>query len=94
MAKTPKIIVSSAYSVIHPMYKKVLATLHSCISIEQLESCEKYISNFLTFVETETHLGIYPTGYSRTILSSYYGAKLRDEYNKHARTIINQSSSS
>lgn len=92
MANTPKIEVDTAYSVIHPMYKKVMTTLHSCTSMEQLEASEKYISNFLSFIENETHLGIYPTGYSRTILSSYYGAKLRDEYNKHARTIINQSS--
>lgn len=91
MANTPKIEVDTAYSVIHPMYKKVMATLHSCINMEQLEASEKYISNFLTFIETETHLGIYPKGHCRTILSSYYGAKLRDEYNKHARTIINQS---
>jgi len=91
MAKTPKIVVDTAYSVIHPMYEKVLKTLHSSTSVEQLEVSEKYIDNFLSFIEQEKHLGIYPTGYCRTILSSYYGAKLRDEYIACAKALNNLS---
>ena len=87
MANTPVIEVGTAYSVLQPMFDKVVRTIQSCRTADQYYACERYIGNFLNYIEMELHLGIYPTGYSRTILASYYGAELRNIFVNQAKVI-------
>ena len=79
MANTPIVEVGTAYSVLRPMFEKVIKTIRSSNTMDQYHASINYVDNFLKYIETEQHLGVYPTGYCRTILSSYYGAELRDE---------------
>ena len=83
MASTPIVEVDTAYSVLQPMFEKVVKTIRTSETAEQYYASERYIDNFLNYIESEIHLGIYPTGYCRTILSSYYGAELRKEFINH-----------
>ena len=87
MVNTPVIKVGTAYSVLQPMFEKVVKTIRSCKTIDQYFASEHYMNNFLNYIETETHLGIYPLGYSRMILASYYGAELRNILVDQARVI-------
>ena len=87
MANTPVIEVGTAYSVLQPMFEKVVRTIQSCKTAEQYYASERYIDNFLNYIETETHIGIYPLGYSRVVLVSYYGAELRNIFVNQAKAI-------
>ena len=87
MANTPIVEVGTAYSVIHPMYENVVRTIQSCKTADQYYACERYIANFLNYIEMELHLGIYSTGYSRTILASYYGAELKNIFANQAKVL-------
>jgi len=87
MANTPVIEVGTAYSVLQPMFEKVVKTIQSCKTADQYYASERYIDNFLNYIETETHLGIYPLGHSRMILASYYGAELRNIFINQAKAI-------
>ena len=87
MANTPVIEVGTAYSVLQPMFEKVVRTIQSCKTADQYYASERYIGNFLSYIETEIHLGIYPLGYSRMILASYYGAELRNIFVNQAKAI-------
>jgi hypothetical protein len=84
MANTPIVEVDTAYSVLQPMFEKVLRAIRSSTTAEQYYASERYVDNFLSYIETEPHLGFFPTGYCRTILSAYYGAELRKEFDNHA----------
>jgi len=77
MANTPVIEVNTAYSVLQPMFEKVVRTIRSSTTAEHYYASERYIDNFLNYIESETHLGIFPTGYSRTIIRAYYASELR-----------------
>lgn len=79
MANSPIIKEVTAYSVLHPMFRKVVKTIRSCKTLDQYNASEKFVMNFLQYIELGPNLGIYPTGYCRIIISSYYGAELRDE---------------
>ncbi len=87
MANTPVIEVGTAYSVLQPMFEKVVRTIQSCQTADQYYASERYIDNFLSYIETEPHLGIYPLGHSRMILASYYGAELRNIFINQAKAI-------
>ena len=87
MANTPVIEVDTAYSVLQPMFDKVVRTIQSTCTADQYYASERYMGNFLKYIETETHLGIYPLGYSRMILASYYGAELRSIFINQAKAI-------
>lgn len=87
MANTPIVEVGTAYSVIHPMYEKVVRTIQSCKTADQYYASERYIANFLNYIEMELHLGIYPLGYCRTILASYYGAELKNIFTNQAKIL-------
>jgi hypothetical protein len=87
MANTPVIQVDTAYSVLQPMFEKVVRTIQSCRTAEQYYASERYIDNFLSYIETEPHLGIYPLGHSRMILAYYYGAELRNIFINQAKAI-------
>ena len=84
MGTTRVIEIGTAYSVLQPMFEKVVRTIQSCQTAEQYYASERYIDNFLTYIETEPHLGIYPLGHSRMILASYYGAELRNILVNHS----------
>ena len=90
MANTPIIEVGTAYSVLQPMFEKVVKTIQSCTTADQYYASERYIDNFLSYIETESHLGIFPTGYSRTILSAYYGAELRNIFINHSLARVDE----
>ena len=87
MANTPVIQVDTAYSVLQPMFEKVVRTIQSCQTAEQYYASERYIDNFLSYIETEPHLGIYPLGHSRMVLASYYGAELKNIFISQAKAI-------
>lgn len=87
MANTPIVEVGTAYSVIHPMFEKVVRTIQSCKTADQYYASERYIANFLNYIEMELHLGIYPLGYCRMILASYYSAELRNIFVNQAKAI-------
>lgn len=74
------------------MFEKVVRTILSCKTIDQYLASERYIDNFLTYIETETHLGIYPLGHSRMILASYYGAELMSILDDQSRVINSRKS--
>ena len=92
MVNTPVIKVGTAYSVLQPMFEKVVRTIRSCKTADQYYASECYMGNFLSYIETETHLGIYPLGHSRTILASYYGAELRNIFVNQAKVINSRKS--
>lgn len=73
----------TAFSVLHPIYEKVSKTIQSCQTPEQFNGSINMVEGFLTYIESQKDLGEFPKGYSRTILSTYYGAALREALINH-----------
>ena len=73
----------TALSVLHPIYEKVSKTIQSCQTPEQFSGSINMVEGFLTYIESQKDLGEFPKGYSRTILSTYYGAALREALINH-----------
>jgi len=78
MVNTP-----TAYSVLHPIFKKATKMIDSSVTVEHLNTCTNYVDNFLTYIEQQEDIGEMPKGYCRTVLATYYGSVLRTYlYNK------------
>lgn len=73
----------TAFSVLHPIYEKVIATIESCKTPEQYSGSVIMAEGFLTYIESKEDIGEFPKGYSRTILSTYYGSALREALINH-----------
>lgn len=73
----------TAFSVLHPIYEKVCKTIQSCQTPEQFSGSINMVEGFLTYIESQKDLGEFPKGYSRTILSTYYGSALREALINH-----------
>jgi len=66
----------NAYSIVHPMFLKVVKTINSSENLEHINSSYAMIDNFLTYVEKSEELGEFPVGYNRAVLATYYGQEL------------------
>lgn len=73
----------TAFSVLHPIYEKVCKTIQSCKTPEQYSGSINMVEGFLTYIESQEDIGEFPKGYSRTILSTYYGSALREALINH-----------
>ena len=73
----------TAFSVLHPIYEKVIDTIESCKTPEQYSGSVIMAEGFLTYIESQEDIGEIPKGYSRTILSTYYGSALREALINH-----------
>jgi polygalacturonase len=87
MANTPVIEVDTAYSVLQPMFEKVVRTIQSCKTADQYYASERYMVNFLNYTNDTVSAEILPGGYTRMILASYYGAELRNIFVNQAKAI-------
>lgn len=92
MVDTSDSTTKTAYLIIQPLFYKVVKTILSCETVEQLDNSERYIDNFLTFIEETPTLINFPVGISRAILSSYYGAEIRRIYVSQAMAINSRKS--
>ncbi len=66
----------NAYSIVHPMFLKVVKTINSSETFEHINASQKLLDSFLTYIETTEDLGIFPIGYNRAVLATYYGQEL------------------
>ena len=73
----------TAFSVLHPMYEKVSKTIQSCETLEQFNGSVNMVEGFLSYIESQEDVGEFPKGYSRAILSTYYGSALRSALINH-----------
>ena len=73
----------TAFSVLHPMYEKVSKTIQSCETLEQFNGSVNMVEGFLSYIESQEDVGEFPKGYSRAILSTYYGSALREALYNH-----------
>jgi hypothetical protein len=73
----------TAFSVLHPMYEKVSKTIQSCETLEQFNGSVNMVEGFLSYIESQEDVGEFPKGYSRAILSTYYGSALREALINH-----------
>jgi len=67
---------NNAYSIVHPKFTKVVETINSSQTFDHIAACHLLIGNFLTYIETTEDLGIFPIGYNRAVLATYYGQEL------------------
>ena len=66
----------NAYSIVHPMFLKVVKTINSSENLEHITASYAMIENFLTYIEKSEDLGVFPVGYNRAVLATYYGQEL------------------
>ena len=66
----------STYSIVHPMFLKVVKTINSSETLEHISASQRLIDSFLTYIESTEVLGIFPIGYNRAVLATYYGQEL------------------
>ena len=66
----------NAYSIVHPMFLKVVETINSSETLEHIAASQLMVGNFLTYIETSEDLGVFPIGYNRAVLATYYGQEL------------------
>jgi len=69
-------MVKNAYSIVHPMFTKVVETINSSETLEHINASQLLADNFITYIETSEDLGIFPIGYNRAVLATYYGQEL------------------
>ena len=67
---------TNTYSVLHPIFEKVLKTIQSCKTPQQLQTSRKMVDLFYDFVGREDHLIKSPKGYARQVLKRYYRLEL------------------
>ena len=69
-------MVKNAYSIVHPMFLKVVKTINSSETLDHINASQLMVSNFLAYIETSEDLGVFPIGYNRAVLATYYGQEL------------------
>lgn len=69
-------MVKNAYSIVHPMFLKVVETINSSETLEHINASQLLAGNFITYIETSEDLGIFPVGYNRAVLATYYGQEI------------------
>ena len=74
---------NNAYSVLHPKFLKVVKTIKTSETMEHIYASEKLIDNFIKYIEDESTIGLFPEGFNRTVLATYYGEELK-------RILLNQ----
>ena len=69
-------MVKNAYSMLHPKFLKVVRTINTSETYQQLSACHRLIDNFLKYVQDEEEIGVFPKGINREVLATYYGQEL------------------
>ena len=68
---------NNAYSSIHPKFLKVVKTINTSETMEHIYASERLTENFLKYIENEESIGVFPEGYNRVVLATYYGTELQ-----------------
>ena len=68
---------NNAYSSIHPKFLKVVKTINTSETMEHIYASERLTENFLKYIENEESIGVFPEGYNRAVLATYYGTELQ-----------------
>ena len=69
-------MVKNAYSELHPKFLKVVRTINTSETYQQLNACHRLIDNFLKYIQDEEEIGVFPKGINREVLATYYGQEL------------------
>ena len=68
---------NNAYSILHPRFLKVVKTINTSETMEHIYASQRLTENFIKYIEDEENIGIYPEGFNRTVLATYYGTELQ-----------------
>jgi hypothetical protein len=68
---------NNAYSLVHPKFLKVVKTINTSETIEHIYASERLTENFIKYIEDEESIGVFPEGFNRTVLATYYGEELK-----------------
>jgi len=68
---------NNAYSLVHPKFLKVVKTINTSETMEHIYASERLTENFIKYLEDEESIGVFPEGFNRTVLATYYGTELQ-----------------
>tara|TARA_Y100000289_G_C3829233_1_gene102720 strand:- start:247 stop:501 length:255 start_codon:yes stop_codon:yes gene_type:complete len=68
---------NNAYSLVHPKFLKVVKTINTSETIEHIYASERLTENFIKYIEDEESIGVFPEGFNRAVLATYYGTELQ-----------------
>ena len=68
---------NNAYSILHPRFLKVVKTINTSETIEHIYASERLTENFIKYIEDEESIGVFPEGFNRAVLATYYGTELQ-----------------
>ncbi len=68
---------NNAYSILHPRFLKVVKTINTSETMEHIHASERLTENFIKYIEDEENIGVFPGGFNRAVLATYYGTELQ-----------------
>jgi len=68
---------NNAYSILHPRFLKVVKTINTSETMEHIYASERLTENFIKYIEDEESIGVFPEGFNRAVLATYYGTELQ-----------------